>query len=1076
MSILEPLFTLPIFQALGWTLIHFIWQGTLAALFLGIASICFQGSRATVRYGLSCVVLLLMFVLPLSTLWSLYPSTSSGWDPGASGFAIAVEPGMVRPVDSGSEEVAVLSWNSPWGVWRERVYEVLVVSRPWFILLWSLGVFCLSLRLAGGWVYAQRLRKRNVEPASQQLRSILVRLAQRVGVKQRVELLRSSLATIPTVLGWLRPVILLPTSALTGLSPAHLEAILLHELAHIRRLDYLVNLLQTIVETLLFYHPAAWWVSRQIRIERENCCDDVAVGILGGSWDYATALTRMEELRAETGVLAIAASGGSLLDRIRRLVVPSPTRPSSTSWVGVTLALAVLAIVGVTLHAALPANPSESEEKTISSERKLDPQFEQYMLSLRQTDMGDWEARRQVAEDFIRNNPDHPRIGGVYVQVLQSLSFSDPATAIELADRLLADPNTDPRYRSHFYTAKFRSYKTMGDTEAATQLARHVLANEDDYSIIHTAASYDEENALAYIEKALERAEEAGASGQFRGLLHGWYGHYLAKEGRHEEAVQNALRVIELTEERLQKAETGEGRVIHTPKFIRGELASSHLAAADYFAETQDPERGIPHLAKSEELDREASLVDPGGRGDRVETIRGRILERLGRTEKALDSYINSYAAKMDTKVLEKIEGLSQQTGISLLESLRRVDQKRASGPPFKPFELQTLDGETRKLSDYNAEVLLITFFFPRCGPCSDEAVYLESLYRKYKDQGLEIVALNTNPEQTREVAKWQAEGRYTFPILVGATREFLKSNYNFPPRPGRYAAHLLLNQQRKTVFRHMMERPAQEGALESEVRELLGLNQGREDVLIAEIRFEGNTVFTDEELVRALQLVKIGQFYVPEKLEYDVQVNLLDEYRDQGYVFAKAGKAELVAVAGEETVGRPHRLTIPIQEGSQYRYGSFELEGAKALAVDSLLEIFAITPGEVVSYPTLKASNEELKRTYCRQGYLDMEPIPEMKPDHESYEVGVRIHLEEGRQYILGQLSLLVDPPQFLEDDLRPSLPLLEGEVFNCDLLDLSVLRLKRYFRMVEYDMVKHPETGRVDVTMNLANPFGTG
>ena len=191
-----------------------------------------------------------------------------------------------------------------------------------------------------------------------------------------------------------------------------------------------------------------------------------------------------------------------------------------------------------------------------------------------------------------------------------------------------------------------------------------------------------------------------------------------------------------------------------------------------------------------------------------------------------------------------------------------------------------------------------------------------------------------------------------------------------------------------------MMERPAQKGILETEVRELLGLNQGQEDALIAEIRFEGNTVFTDEELVRALQLVKTGQFYVPEKLEYDVQVNLLDEYRDQGYVFAKAGKTELVAVAGEETVGWPYRLTIPIQEGSQYRYGSFELEGAKALAVDSLLEIFAITPGEVVSYPTLKASNEELKRTYCRQGYLDMEPIPEIKPDHESYEVGVRIHL----------------------------------------------------------------------------------
>ena len=153
------------------------------------------------------------------------------------------------------------------------------------------------------------------------------------------------------------------------------------------------------------------------------------------------------------------------MDRIRRLLVPVPARQSSSSWVGVTLALAVLAIVGVTLHASLPGEPSKPEEEATSSERRQDPQLEQYRLRLRQTEMHDWEARRQLAEEFIRNNPDHPRIDVAYRQLLQSLSFIDPATAIELADRLLADPGTDPRLRSHFYTAKFHSYKKMGDTE-----------------------------------------------------------------------------------------------------------------------------------------------------------------------------------------------------------------------------------------------------------------------------------------------------------------------------------------------------------------------------------------------------------------------------------------------------------------------------------------------------------------------------------------------------------------------------------------------------------------------------------
>jgi beta-lactamase regulating signal transducer with metallopeptidase domain len=122
----------------------------------------------------------------------------------------------------------------------------------------------------------------------------------------------------------LRPVILLPASALTGLSPQQLEAIIAHELAHIRRHDYLINLLQTVVETLLFYHPAVWWVSRRIRQEREHCCDDLAVAVCGDALTYARALLEMEQLRAAGPQLAMAANGGSLMNRIQRLVGAQP--------------------------------------------------------------------------------------------------------------------------------------------------------------------------------------------------------------------------------------------------------------------------------------------------------------------------------------------------------------------------------------------------------------------------------------------------------------------------------------------------------------------------------------------------------------------------------------------------------------------------------------------------------------------------------------------------------------------------------------------------------------------------------
>jgi uncharacterized protein involved in exopolysaccharide biosynthesis len=145
-----------------------------------------------------------------------------------------------------------------------------------------------------------------------------------MGVSRPVRLVRSALIEVPLVVGWLRPVILMPASSLLGLTPAQIEVILVHELAHIRRCDYLVNVLQKVVETLLFYHPAVWWISRSIREEREHCCDDLVVRICRDRMVYAQALFRLEQLRAVPAELALAATGGSLLRRVQRLLAASP--------------------------------------------------------------------------------------------------------------------------------------------------------------------------------------------------------------------------------------------------------------------------------------------------------------------------------------------------------------------------------------------------------------------------------------------------------------------------------------------------------------------------------------------------------------------------------------------------------------------------------------------------------------------------------------------------------------------------------------------------------------------------------
>jgi hypothetical protein len=192
-------------------------------------------------------------------------------------------------------------------------------------------------------------------------------LAHRFGIDRPVRVFESTLVRVPAVVGCLRPVILLPASVIMGLAPSYLDAVLAHELAHVRRHDYIVNVLQSLVETLLFYHPAVWWCSRQIRIEREHCCDDMVVEAGGDRVGYAAALAQLEELRGLQPMLSLHASGGRLLDRIRRLLGESPkTERRSTTW---AIAVALTVVTAIVVMPALTVADA--------SERAVSPQPEQ---------------------------------------------------------------------------------------------------------------------------------------------------------------------------------------------------------------------------------------------------------------------------------------------------------------------------------------------------------------------------------------------------------------------------------------------------------------------------------------------------------------------------------------------------------------------------------------------------------------------------------------------------------------------------------------------------------------------------
>jgi hypothetical protein len=238
------------------------------------------------------------------------------------------------------------------------------------VTVWLAGVAILTLRLLSGWVWVQRMKSRGARPVHEGLEMAARRLMRRLHILRAVRFLESRHVDVPTVIGWLSPVVLLPASVLAGLTPRQVEAILAHELAHIRRHDYLVNLLQAVVETLLFYHPAVWWVSRRIRVERENCCDDLAVSLCGDPVAYAAALAELEGLRSTNRELALAATGGSLLQRVKRLLGAPSHAGRAPGWLAAGLAVLVVTALSASatntdaLVGGLPVGADQSVAST----------------------------------------------------------------------------------------------------------------------------------------------------------------------------------------------------------------------------------------------------------------------------------------------------------------------------------------------------------------------------------------------------------------------------------------------------------------------------------------------------------------------------------------------------------------------------------------------------------------------------------------------------------------------------------------------------------------------------------------
>lgn len=316
-----------VFYALGWALIHFLWQGTFLGFMAWASLHAARKQSPELRHGLACGFLALMvFAFLGTTLWGLMQTSQEALLPFRGLLAQVI-------TDEGAQQVGAK----------------LNLQLPGLLTLWGVGVALMSLRLGGGMVWLHAVCLPGSQPVESAWEARLQNLCTDLPEGRRPKLRVSHHVDSLMVLGWIRPVILVPASALAGLDLQALEAILAHELAHVRRRDYLINLLQNLVESLLFFHPAMWWVSRQIRMERELCCDDAAIAHCGDALVYASALAALEALRIptlNTMHLAPQARGGSLMLRIRRILNAETQAPSLP-----LLPLALAAVLSLTLFA-----------------------------------------------------------------------------------------------------------------------------------------------------------------------------------------------------------------------------------------------------------------------------------------------------------------------------------------------------------------------------------------------------------------------------------------------------------------------------------------------------------------------------------------------------------------------------------------------------------------------------------------------------------------------------------------------------------------------------------------------------
>ncbi|MTI31214.1 M56 family metallopeptidase, partial [Xanthovirga aplysinae] len=356
-------------HALGWTIIHSLWQGVLIVLLSAFLMILLYRQSSNIRYFVSVTALLLLFFTSATTFFREFRAydlsgknnpaqyiRSSTVSEEKSRLVVQEKfPDKERTTASSKftpgEKIKQVS-NKYLAVFLKKYQAYFEPHIPLISILWLLGFGLLFLRFFGSLAYSRRLKHYRTKEVEGHWQNKLDELIKKLKLKKAVRLVESSLVKVPLVIGYFKPVILLPLGLISQVPTAQLEAILAHELAHVYRRDYLVNILLTFIETFFFYHPAVWWLSNNIRAERENCCDDLALSVCNDSLTYAKALAKMQELQLKGPQMAMGFVNkrSEILQRIGRIVNNKNVRPDFSEGF-ITACAMMFSVIALSINA-----------------------------------------------------------------------------------------------------------------------------------------------------------------------------------------------------------------------------------------------------------------------------------------------------------------------------------------------------------------------------------------------------------------------------------------------------------------------------------------------------------------------------------------------------------------------------------------------------------------------------------------------------------------------------------------------------------------------------------------------------